>query len=61
MDFMRSALERRDGRLVATPFPVQDSSMISLFAASGALTIRPPGAPAARAGEEVEILPLTML
>jgi molybdopterin molybdotransferase len=61
MDFMRSALDRRDGALVATPFPVQDSSMISLFATSGALVIRPPGAPAAHAGEEVEILPLAIL
>ncbi|MBI1179606.1 MAG: molybdopterin molybdenumtransferase MoeA [Alphaproteobacteria bacterium] len=60
-DFMRAALERRDGRLVATPFASQDSSVISLFATAGALVIRPPHAPAATAGDTVEILPMTEL
>jgi molybdopterin molybdotransferase len=58
-DFMRAALARRaDGTLVASPFATQDSSMISLFANAGALVIRPPRAPAAHAGDTVEILPL---
>ncbi|MEN3973847.1 gephyrin-like molybdotransferase Glp [Emcibacter sp. SYSU 3D8] len=59
-DYMRATLFRGDRRAmpVATPFRVQDSSMISLFANAGALVIRPPNAPAAHEGEMVEILPL---
>lgn len=59
-DYMRATLFRGDRRAmpVATPFRVQDSSMLSLFANAGALVIRPPHAPAAKEGEMVEILPL---
>jgi molybdopterin molybdotransferase len=58
-DFLRATLARdADGRLIATPFALQDSSMISIIARSQALVIRPPNSPAARAGEACRILPL---
>ena len=58
-DFLRATLARApDGRLSATPHALQDSSLISVFCASQALLIRPPHAPAARAGEDCTILPL---
>lgn len=41
-----------------TPFPDQDSSLVTVFAAADALLRRLPGAPAAKAGEAVDILPL---
>ena len=44
------------GNRTATPFPVQDSSMLSVLARSGGLIIRPPHAPAAEIGEEVDVL-----
>jgi len=40
-----------DGTLVVTPFGRQDSSMLATLARSDALIIRPPHAPAAKAGE----------
>ncbi len=46
-----------DGPLVEA-FPVQDSAMLAVFAQSDALIIRPPGAPAAAAGETVPVLVL---
>jgi len=58
-DYLRASLERRgDGALVATAFKVQDSSMLSLLARSGALIVRRPHAPAVAAGDAVEILRL---
>ena len=39
-----------DGTLVATPFPVQDSSMLVPLAAADCLVVRAPHAPAAAAG-----------
>ncbi len=58
-DYLRSKLSTdSDGRLVATPFPKQDSSMLSLLAAADCLAIRPIHAPAAKAGEPVDILRL---
>ena len=59
-DYMRARLARDgDGELVATPFPKQDSSMISLLVEAGCLVVRAPQAPAAKAGDPVEIIPLT--
>lgn len=46
-DHMRARIV--DGRLV--PFPVQDSSMLSVLAAADALLVREPHAPAAAEGE----------
>ncbi|MDA8231724.1 MAG: molybdopterin molybdotransferase MoeA [Magnetospirillum sp.] len=58
-DYLRSSLERRpDGTLVATPFAKQDSAVLSGLAAADALVVRPPHAPAAKAGESVTVLPL---
>ena len=58
-DYLRSRLARdAAGGLVATPFPVQDSSMLSRLAWADCLVIRPPLAPPARAGDEVEIIEL---
>ncbi len=58
-DYLRATLSRgRDGGLVATPFPKQDSAMLSLIARADALIIRPPHAPAAGEGDITEILPL---
>ncbi len=50
-DYLRSTLTRRsDGTLVATPFPVQDSSMLVPLAAADCLVMRERHAPAAAAG-----------
>jgi len=58
-DYVRSSLEHGgDGRLRVRPFPVQDSSMLSVLAASDALLVRAPHDPARKAGDTVEIIPL---
>ena len=58
-DYLRATLTTDPaGRLVATPFEKQDSSMLSLLAKADCLVVRPPLAPAAKAGEAVEIIPL---
>ena len=55
-DYVRATLERHDDGLVATPFDIQDSSMLRLLAQSGALIVRRPNAPAAEAGAPCEVL-----
>jgi molybdopterin molybdotransferase len=58
-DHLRSSLGTdRDGRPLATPFPVQDSSMLATLARAEALILRPPHAPALAEGAEVEAIPL---
>ena len=58
-DYLRAELRRAgDGALVATPFPKQDSSMLSLLVRAQCLVVRPPHAPAAPQGTAVEIIPL---
>jgi molybdopterin molybdotransferase len=58
-DYLRSTLERKpDGSLVATPFTVQDSSMIATLAKSDCLVIREPYASPAKAGSRCAILRL---
>ena len=58
-DYLRSRLSvGRDGDLTATPFEVQDSSMLALFAKADCLVVRPPNAAAATAGTRVEIVRL---
>ncbi|MGQ7794346.1 molybdopterin molybdotransferase MoeA [Faunimonas sp. B44] len=57
-DYVRARLEPSGGRLVAVPFPRQDSSMLATLAAADALIVRPPFAPAAAAGDAVAILRL---
>ncbi len=58
-DFVRAKLTHSaDGIPLATPFAIQDSAMLSVFAASDALIERAPGSPPADAGALVPILPL---
>jgi len=58
-DYLRARLERRvDGTLIATPVNHQDSSLLGNLAASQALVIRAPLAPAAAAGSACDILRL---
>lgn len=49
------------GRVVATPFPVQDSAMLRRLALADALILRAPHAPALEAGVEVGIIRLDSL
>lgn len=59
-DYLRARLSHdAQGRPIATPFDIQDSSMLSRLAQAECLVIRPPRAPAAAAGSIVEIVPLT--
>jgi molybdopterin molybdotransferase len=58
-DYLRAALmPGPEGSAVATPFPVQDSSMLGLLAKADCLVIREPHAPAAKAGSRCAILKL---
>jgi molybdopterin molybdotransferase len=58
-DYLRASIERSaDGGLVATPFDRQDSSVLMSFAQADGLVVRRPFAPAAKAGENVPVLPL---
>ena len=58
-DYLRAKLARdENGALIATPFAKQDSSMLSLLVRAQCLVVRPPHAPAAARGAEVEIIPL---
>ena len=50
-----------DGRIVATPFSVQDSAMLRRLALADALILRPPHAPAVSAGAEVPVIRLDTL
>ncbi len=59
LDFMRARLETSDSDLpTATPFDRQDSSMMAAFADADCLVMRDIGAPAAKAGDIVKIVPL---
>ena len=56
-DYVRARLSRdEDGTLLATPFEIQDSSMLRVLAASDALILREPGAPPASAGAPCRVL-----
>jgi molybdopterin molybdotransferase len=58
-DYMRAALATRgDGTAVATPFRVQDSSMLAPLAEAGCLVIREPYAEPAAAGSRCAIVKL---
>ena len=58
-DYLRSALATGpDGGLVATPYRVQDSSMLAPLARAGCLVIREPYAPPASAGIRCAIVKL---
>jgi molybdopterin molybdotransferase len=58
-DYLRARLTtRNDGALIVTPVDHQDSSLLGNLAAAQALLIRPPFAPAAKAGSSCNILRL---
>lgn len=57
-DYVRALVTQDNGRLVATPFSVQDSSMLRTLAEANALIIRAPEAPAASAGDSCAVLML---
>jgi molybdopterin molybdotransferase len=59
-DYLRSRLSHdSQGRLVATPFDKQDSSMLSFLSKADCLVVRTPRAPAIKAGATVLIVPLS--
>jgi molybdopterin molybdotransferase len=59
-DYLRATLARgADGTAIATPVPVQDSSMMAALAKADCLVVREPFAPAAAAGSRCVILRLT--
>jgi molybdopterin molybdotransferase len=57
-DYLRARLSEADGTMIATPCPVQDSSMLVPLAAADCLLIREPHAPAAARGSRCAILKL---
>ncbi|SFT90912.1 molybdopterin molybdochelatase [Pseudovibrio denitrificans] len=58
-DYLRASLSTdAQGNLTTEPFDKQDSSMLALLTKADALIVRPPHAPAASAGEKVELLKL---
>jgi molybdopterin molybdotransferase len=59
-DYLRSTWTKdASGATVATPFPVQDSSMMLRLATANCLVLRAPFAPPAKAGEPCAIVKLT--
>jgi molybdopterin molybdotransferase len=59
-DYMRATLAKGPGGAdVATPIPVQDSSMMAALAKADCLVVREPFEPAAPAGSDCRILRLT--
>ncbi|MBS0644847.1 MAG: molybdopterin molybdotransferase MoeA [Proteobacteria bacterium] len=61
-DHLRATIESdSQGRLIVTPFPVQDSAMLRRLALADALVLREPNAPALEAGVEVRIIRLDSL
>ena len=57
-DYVRASVSPGASGLVATPFSVQDSSMLKILADADGLIIRRPHAPAAQAGTPVSVLML---
>ncbi len=61
-DHLRASVATDDmGRVVVTPFPVQDSAMLRRLALADALVLRAPHAPALPAGAEVRVIRLDTL
>jgi molybdopterin molybdotransferase len=58
-DYVRAAIACTPSGLVATPFAIQDSSMLKTLADAGGLIIRAPFAPASAAGEACSVLLLS--
>jgi molybdopterin molybdotransferase len=59
--WMRARLSVQQGEFMAEPLSDQDSSLVSVFAASSGLLRRPVDAPAAEAGALTDVLPLERL
>ena len=55
-DYARAVVERRAEGLVATPFDLQDSSMLRTLAHANGLILREPFAPAAEIGDACRVL-----
>jgi molybdopterin molybdotransferase len=55
-DYLRASLKDTPQGPVATPFPIQDSSMMTPLARADCLVIRAPHAPPARAGSPCRII-----
>jgi molybdopterin molybdotransferase len=61
-DHLRATISLdQQGRLVATPFPVQDSAMLRRLALADALILRSPNAPALPAGGDIAVIRLDSL
>jgi molybdopterin molybdotransferase len=59
-DYLRARLSRdANGLSLATPHEVQDSSLLSVFARSQCLLVRPPHAPVAAAGDACRVIKLS--
>lgn len=57
-DYVRAVVQEDAGVLVATPFSIQDSSMLRMLADANGLIVRPPLTPAAAMGEACSVLML---
>lgn len=57
-DYVRALVREDAGTLVATPFGIQDSSMLRMLADANGLIVREPFAPAAEAGDACSVLML---
>ncbi|MER9704779.1 molybdopterin molybdotransferase MoeA [Mesorhizobium sp. M0204] len=57
-DYVRAVVIDDAGTLVATPFGIQDSSMLKMLADANGLIVRAPFAPAAAAGSPCDVLML---
>jgi molybdopterin molybdotransferase len=57
-DYIRAVVREESGTLMATPFGVQDSSMLRMLADANGLIVREPFAPAAEAGAPCRVLML---
>jgi len=57
-DYVRAIVSEEPEGLVATPFDVQDSSMLTTLASANALVVREPHAPASKAGSPCRVLML---
>ncbi|WP_322414131.1 molybdopterin molybdotransferase MoeA [Mesorhizobium huakuii] len=57
-DYVRAVVREDDGGLVATPFSIQDSSMLRMLADANGLIVRAPFAAASAAGDPCSVLML---
>lgn len=55
-DYVRARVVADGARLIATPFTMQDSSMLRTMADANGLIVRPPHAPASAEGETCSVL-----